>query len=194
MATTSNSGSGHKQSTSSSSRFASLKVFKFATVSSRNSPPIPPPKEKPPTNVSLVSLTTEPYTPRTPVTPDYSRSQSTPPCPAKHSPALSSQDHISSSSSTASSFGKGLMKFAKRSLTPKSVSRQLSESSEDGSISLPWNFQVCPISDRQLFSAAYMPSPLSISPSFSPVQVPVVWVLIVNALVFAPLTHLNLAS
>lgn len=141
MATTSNSGSGQKHSTSSSSRFGSLKVFKFAAASSKNSPPIPPPKEKPPTNSSFVSLTAESSAPTTPVSPDYARSQSTPPYPPTHSPALSSQDPTSASSST--SFGRGLIKFAKRSLTPKSVAKQLSEHSEDGSISLPWNFQVC---------------------------------------------------
>lgn len=149
MATTSNSGSGQKQSASSSSRFASLKVFKFATVSSKNSPPVPPPKEKPPTNISLVSLTSESSIPTTPLSPNYSRSQSTPPYPTTHSPASSSQDPTSAS--TATSFGKGLIKFAKRSLTPKHVARQLSESSEDSSISLPWNFQVCFISDLVFF-------------------------------------------
>ena len=148
MTTTSNPGPGQKQSTSSSSRFASLKVFKFAAGSSKNSPPIPPPKENPPSNSSSASLTPDSSTPMTPVTPDYTRSQSTPPFSAAHSPTLCSQDPPSASSST--SFGKGLLKFAKRSLTPKSATRQLSESSEDSSISLPWGFQVCLISNHPL--------------------------------------------
>jgi len=147
MATTSNPGSGQKQSTSSSSRFASLRVFKFAAGSSKHSPPIPPPKDNPPpTNNSSLSLVPDPSTPMTPVFADYTRSQSTPPFPAAQSPVPSSQDPPSASSST--SFGKGLIKFAKRSLTPKSASRQLSESSEESSISLPWGFQVCLISNH----------------------------------------------
>lgn len=146
MASPGNSASGQKQSASSSSRFASLKVFKFAASSSKNSPPIPPPKEnyKPPTNNSFVSLTSESSLPRTPVSPNFARSQSTPPFPPTHSPALASQDPPSASSST--SFGRGLIKLAKKSLTPKSTARQLSESSEGGSISMPWNFQVCVLS------------------------------------------------
>ncbi|KAF9649742.1 hypothetical protein BDM02DRAFT_3113394 [Thelephora ganbajun] len=139
MTATRNPGSGQKQSSSSSSRFASLRVFKFAAGSPKNSPPIPPPKDNAPTNSSWVSLTSDPSTPVTPVSPDYTRSQSTPPFFTAQSPALSSQDPTSASSST--SFGKGLIKFAKRSLTPKPATRQLSESSEDSSISLPWNFQ-----------------------------------------------------
>jgi hypothetical protein len=142
MATTSNPGSRQKQPASSSSRFASLKVFKFAAGSSKHSPPIPPPKENyTSTNNSLVSLTSESSTPMTPVTPDFTRSQSTSPFPPAHSPAPSSQGPTSASSS--SSFGKGLIKFAKRSLTPKPATRQLPEPLEDSSISLPWNFQVC---------------------------------------------------
>lgn len=176
MATTSNSGSVQKQPASSSSRFAStLKVFKFAAGSSKHStPPIPPPKENHhyhhnhnhqpgsvvTNNNSCLSLLPDP--PTTPLTPDYNytRSQSTPPFlqasnssnVVHHSPSLSSQDPGSASSSssvstsTSTGFGKGLMKFAKRSLTPKSATRQLSESSEDSSISLPWGFQVCLIS------------------------------------------------
>jgi hypothetical protein len=148
MATASNSGAGQKQASSSSSRFASLKVFKFAAGSSKHHhPPVPPPKDNAPTNSSWTSLTPDPSTPMTPVFSDYTRSQSTPPYSAAHSPALSSlQDPspASSSSSSSTSFGKGLIKFAKRSLTPKMPTRQLSESSsEDSSISLPWNFQVC---------------------------------------------------
>jgi len=141
MATTSNSGPGQKQSASSSSRFASLKVFKFAAGSSKHSPPIPPPKENMPTNASWTSLTSDPPTPVTPVSLDYARSQSTPPFSPAPSPSLSSQDPTSASSST--SFGKGLIKFAKRSLTPKAATRQLPEPSEESTISLPWNFQVC---------------------------------------------------
>ena len=191
MATTSNPGSGQKQPTSSSSRFASLKVFKFAAGSSKHSPPVPPPKDNVPTSGSCVSLVSHLSTPMTPASPDYTRSQSTPPFPAVHSPAFSSQDPASASSS-ATSFGKGLIKFAKRSLTPKSTTRQLSESSAESQISMPWNFQVCfsSLIDLSWFCGSiYAGSSPFISPLSPPIQSPVIRILVADvlfALSFAP--------
>ena len=187
MATTTNSGSGQKQSaSSSSSRFASLKVFKFAAGSSKHTPPIPPPKEHPLASTSCLSLVPDPSTPVTPVSPGFNittaRSQSTPPFSAAHSPALSSQDQAPSLAASTTSFGKGLIKFAKRSLTPKSVARQLSESSEESSISLPWGFQVwASSSDHAPIFAAYMLSVLSIPPLPFYIWLSVAWILVVDA-------------
>ncbi|OSC99998.1 hypothetical protein PYCCODRAFT_1446455 [Trametes coccinea BRFM310] len=145
-------------SSKQNSRFSSLKVFKFAA--GPKPPPLPPKDPFRLPNPSLPSLGNS-------LSPDSFPSQPTTPLSAQYatllrspspSPSYAPSSHTTvspPSSTTPESTGsrKGLFKFSsfsRRPKTPKtaesgysaaSESSQPSESVDDPSISLPWNFQ-----------------------------------------------------
>jgi p21-activated kinase 1 len=149
------------QASNLSSRFSSLKVFKFSKGNDNKLPPPPPPKDEYYLrNKSMASLLpdNQSLAPSSPLSPNqpyqYGGAQPSPDANrSTMSLASSAASGISSppleSKSRPQSRGKeralAFLKFGKRSPRSPSTSRKESEEGEavpDEGISMPWNFQV----------------------------------------------------
>lgn len=156
--------------TKPSSRFSTLKVFKFAGAAASKPPPLPPkdPYYLKNTNPSLTSLSPDSLSlPGTPLSPQYARRGSPNPSSsnmslissaASMSPPLVQDQPASVSHPKKDTNAKGFFKFAKRSPRPPTASSsELSQSppaTDDEGISLPWNFQVSPFFVEITFSTS----------------------------------------